>query len=223
MSFIIIFLASILSVKAQKVILDDFEKDFSISQVSRYKTGIAILSEYAQLLVGVTVRNIEVVNNMTNLDIAAEAYLIQGGQRREIAKVDEHGSAPYVAGSKQVVLMAAEAASRQAAQDLTVQIQTYLAKQPRRDDLVTQGAMRRWRVSLPKMSGEDFYKVRKLLQESDQWKYVNADTAAKEVEVDFKGMAEGLADKVYNLLKANGFTAGIPEYSADRNVITFGQ
>jgi len=203
--------------------LDDFEKDFAISQVSKYKTGIAILSEYAQVLVGVTVRNIEIVNNLINIDIAGEAYLIQGGQRREIAKVDEHGSAPYVAGSKQIALMASESISREVAGGLTVQMQTYLAKQPKRDSMVVKEASRRWKVVFPKMSPDAFYKARKMIQDNAQWKYIAADTSAKSLELEYTGRVEDIADKIYELLQAGGFALSVPEYAADRNVITFGQ
>lgn len=201
--------------------LDEFEKDFAISQVSRYDTGLSILAEYAQLLVGVTIRNIEIVNNMVNIDLAMEAYLIEAGKRHEIAKVDEHSSAPYVPGSKQVLLVLAEETAQKGAKDLALQMRSYLLKKAKRQDVVATKTFRLWRLKFQGTTEEEFYNIKVELKKCKDWVFKNADTADRTVEVEYVGLVDDLADQVYSLISSKAFPLSVPEYTNEQNIITY--
>lgn len=201
--------------------LDEFEENLAITQVSRYERGIAILADYVQVLVGVTIRNVEIINDMANIDMALEAYLIEGGKRREIAKVDEHNSAPYVSGSKQLLLILAEETAQKGAKDLALQMRTYLLKKSKTENFITEKTARRWRVIFPGSSQDEFYKMKRTIKDSQQWDFKGADTAELTIEVEYVGLIDDLADQLYDTLKGGGFSVSAPEYTNNRNTIAF--
>lgn len=201
--------------------LDEFEKNLAITQISRYEKGLAILADYAQVLVGVTIRNIEVVNDMVNIDLALEAYLIEGGKRREIAKVDEHNTAPHVAGSKQLLLILTEETAQKGAKDLALQMRTYLLKKSKTESFVTEKTSRRRRINFPDASSDEFYNMKRAIKDNEQWEFKSADTADLTIEVEYVGLIDNLADQLYDVLKSGGFAVGTPEYTNSRNTVTF--
>lgn len=201
--------------------LDEFEKNLAITQVSRYERGLAILADYAQVLVGVTIRNIEVINDMTNIDLALEAYLIEGGKRREIAKVDEHNAAPHVVGSKQLLLILMEETAQKGAKDLATQMRTFLLKKSKTESFVTEKTSRRRRINFPDASPDEFYNMKRAIKDNEQWEFKSADTADLTIEVEYVGLIDNLADQLYDVLKSGGFAVGTPEYTNSRNTVTF--
>lgn len=201
--------------------LSSFESNLEISQVSKYERGLAILAEYAQLLIGVTIRNIEVIDDLLNVDIATEAYFLKNGKRVEIAKVDKHGTAPYSGGSKQVLFVVAESVAQKAAKDLAVQLRDYLLSHEKEDKTVEESSVRTWKVVFPDRSAEEFYKLKRVLKKSDIWDYSSADTSAEIIELEYVGSQDDLADELYDFFMENGFKIAIPEFSAGGNKIVF--
>jgi len=205
--------------------LDQFEKEFLISQVSKYERGMSILEKYAQVVVGATINHLEVSDDKVAIKIASEAQLIRGGKRRVIGRADITREAPNAGGSQIAIDNLGGAAAQDLAGKTAGQMRKKLSEYEKEQQVIIPDSPREFKLVFAGMSDDEFYTIRRLLKENESgqdWKYLSENSSDKSVALEFKGRTGDLSDRVYDFLKSkNSMNIKVPESTQDSLKITF--
>ncbi|MCD6328341.1 hypothetical protein J7M28_12440 [bacterium] len=187
---------------------------------SRFVNGKQILGDYADLLIGVTINNVEVTPDMMlSVRITVNATLFERNDWVSLASRNASGMVPYDGGAEsffrvaeRVALNVCEALEPGVADGIARREAIYRAQ-------VT--AARDFTLVFKGISSNEFRQINNRLMGSDLLAHKGSDAQARKVYVQYRGTKDALAGVVESVLRGAGFSFGPPEYSADDNTIVF--
>ena len=203
--------------------LERFNANLELRNIdSKFENGKRILADYADLLIGVTVNSMEVVNQMMNVRLTVNATLFENGEWVKLASADKTGSIPYIRGDNDGLISIAKRVAVHAADELEAKARKQISLRKTKED-IKLGEEREFTMAFNNLDSSSFNQARKQIKSSKKWSYKGADHKSKLVRVGYRGQIDSLSDLVEDLLNGAGVNPGSPEYTRGRNRIIFGK
>ena len=203
--------------------LERFNANLELRNIdSKFENGKRILADYADLLIGVTVNSMEVVNQMMNVRLTVNATLFENGEWVKLASADKTGSIPYIRGDSDGLISIAKRVAVHAADELEAKARKQISLRKTKED-IKLGEEREFTMVFNNLDSSSFNQARKQIKSSKKWNYKGADHKSKLVRVGYRGQIDSLSDLVEDLLNGAGVNPGSPEYTRGRNRIIFGK
>jgi len=203
--------------------LERFNANLELRNIdSKFENGKRILADYADLLIGVTINSMEVVNQMMNVRLTVDATLFENGEWVKLASSDKTGSIPYIRGNTESLISIAKRVALHTAEDLEKKARAQISLRKTKEN-IKLGEEREFTISFNKLDSSTFSKVRKEIKNSSDWKYKGADHKSKNIRLDYRGSVDSLSDSVEDMLNKSGINAGSAEFISGSNRIIFGK
>lgn len=187
----------------------------------RFESGKRILADYANLLVGVTINSIDVVNQELTVRVTTNATLFEKGEWQKLAHAESAQTVAHVRGSTDNLIATAKSVTLKSTRELQPKVQNQLALRKERGKQQKQSS-REFSLVFSGVDKQSFNKIRSQLSKGSKWTYQTADFKQRVVYVDYKGTADSLSDLVQIFLEGGGIQLGIGEFATGRNKIIFG-
>ncbi len=207
--------------------LESFKANLDLRNIagadSLFVNGKQILADYANVLVGVTVNTVEVTpDRMLSVRLAANTTLFENGEWLTLAAADRASGVPFVKGSEENMIQAADAAVKALCEDLEPKITSKLALRTDIKATKTQ-SQREFRLMFPQHNTDEFDTIQKTLKNVNKWEIEGVDVQARTVRVGYRGRADQLGDLVETALSGAGIGVTPPQVSAEGDRIAFGK
>ena len=187
----------------------------------KFVNGKRILSEYADLLVGVTINRVEVQNNELTVRITANATLFEQGEWLKLASSDHAKSVPHIRGSTANLIAVAKQLTSVISRDLEPKVRKQLG-QRKSVAMIQRDQERNFSLIFKGIDKGAFNDIKARLSKGSKWQFNGADFKTHVIHLGYKGSIDGLSDLIQIYLEGAGISPGIGEYSGTRNQIIFG-
>ena len=187
----------------------------------RFESGKRILADYADLLVGVTLNSIEVLDGNLTVRVTTNATLFEKGEWQKLAHADSVMTVPHVPGSTDNLIGLTKRVTLNSLGELEPKVQTQLALRKERKEQI-KTTSREFSLVFSGADKNLFDDIRRRLMKGSKWKYQTADFKQRVVYVNFEGNPDTLSDMVQMYLEGAEIDIGIGEFAAGRNKIIFG-
>jgi len=188
----------------------------------RFESGKRILADYADLLVGVTLNSIEVLDGNLTVRVTTNATLFEKGEWQKLAHADNAMTVPHVPGSTDNLIGLAKKVTLKSLEELEPKVQTQLALRKERKEQI-KTTSREFSLVFSGVDKTLFDDIRRRLMKGSKWEYQTADFKQRVVYVNYEGYPDMLSDMVQMYLEGAEIDIGIGEFAAGRNKIIFGQ
>jgi hypothetical protein len=187
----------------------------------RFESGKRILADYADLLVGVTLNSIEVLDGNLTVRVTTNATLFEKGEWQKLAHADNAMTIPHVPGSTDNLIGLAKKVTLNSLAELEPKVQTQLALREQRGKQI-KTTSREFSLVFSGVDKTLFDDIRRRLMKGSKWEYQTADFKQRAVYVNYKGNPDTLSDMVQMYLEGADIDIGVGEFAAGRNKIIFG-
>jgi len=207
---------------------------FSKDEVTRFKAnlelrnidkkfvnGKRILADYANLLIGVTIKAVEQRGGMLHVRLATDATLFERGTWVTLAHSEQTASIPFRRGHMDNLTEVSRRAAVRMSTYLEPKIRKKLALRTTLEEITTT-EIRDFVLVFKDMDKTQFAKTKSLLRGGSKWEFKGADFQTKTVHLGYEGRIDSLAERVGIYLEGARLNLGVPEYSTSGNRILFG-
>jgi len=202
--------------------IERFKANLELRNIDRkFMNGKRILADYADLLIGVTIKAVEQRGGMIHVRVATDATLFERGRWVTLAHSEETGTMPFVRGSTDNLTEIAKRATTKMSANLEPKIRKKLATRKAVEEIQT-GEVRDFVLMFKNMDKDQFAKTKGLLRSGSKWQYKGADMPTRTVHLGYEGRIDSLAERLEIYLEGAGLNLGLGEYSTSGNKILFG-
>ena len=202
--------------------LERFKANLELRNIDKkFVNGKRILADYAELLIGATIKAVEQRAGMVHIRVATDATLFERGRWVTLAHSEQTASMPFVRGSTDNLTEVARRAATKMSANLEPKIRKKLALRKTVEEIRTDET-RDFALVFKNMDKDRFAKAQRLLMAGSKWEYKGADFPARTVHLAYEGRIDSLAERVEIYLEGAKLGLGVPEYSTSGNKIVFG-
>lgn len=202
--------------------LKRFKANLELRNIDRkFVNGKRILADYAELLIGATIKAVEQRAGMIHIRVAIDATLFERGRWVTLAHSEQTASMPFVRGSTDNLTEVARRAATKISANLEPKIRKKLALRKTVEEIRT-GEARDFALVFKNMDKNRFARAQRLLMAGSKWEYKGADFPARTVHLAYEGRIDTLAERVEIYLEGANLGLDVPEYSTSGNRIVFG-
>ena len=202
--------------------LKRFKANLELRNIDKkFVNGKRILADYAELLIGATIKAVEQRAGMVHIRVATDATLFERGRWVTLAHSEQTASMPFVRGSTDNLTEVARRAATKMSANLEPKIRKKLALRKTVEEIRT-GEARDFALVFKNMDKDRFARAQRLLMAGSKWEYKGADFPARTVHLAYEGRIDSLAERVEIYLEGAKLGLGVPEYSTSGNKIMFG-
>ncbi|MEA1873150.1 MAG: hypothetical protein U9N51_01815 [Bacteroidota bacterium] len=202
--------------------IERFRANLELRNIDRkFVNGKSILADYANLLIGVTIKAVEQRSGMIHVRVASDATLFERGRWVSLAHSEQTASIPFVRGSiDQLTAVSGRAATKMSSK-IEPKIRKKIALRKTVEEIRT-GEARDFVLMFKDMNKDRFSKIKGLLRNGSKWEYKGADFPSRSIHLGYEGRIDSLAERVEIYLDGANLNLSAPEYSANGNKILFG-
>ena len=194
---------------------------------SKFEGGKRLLSEYADLLIGVAFNTIELSGDGRKITIrlTVDATLFERGTTEEwvkLASSDDKQILPFRPGNTNLLIEAGKLLSEKVTSDLLPKIKDKLVSRAVTEDIILEGEQT-YVIKFPDVSKDHFRAIKKIIKNGSEWERKAAKTKQRELSYAYEGGIINFEEELRDLLENEDYEVEDISYKTGDNrlVVTF--
>ena len=194
---------------------------------SKFKAGKRLLSEYADLLIGVAFNTIELSadGRRVTIRLTVDATLFERGTTEEwvkLASSDDQQTLPFTPGNTNILIKGGKLLSGKVTSDLLPKIREKLVRRAVTEEIILEGKQT-YVIKFPDINKDHFRAIKKIIKRDSEWERKAAKTKLRELSYEYEGGIIDFEEELRELLENNDYEIEDISYKTGekRLVVTF--